>query len=112
SVWMLLVALLGLTGTYLLPPFLLIFSHHLVPALLGGTAWLLMAISFLPAVRFYRLSPLWVLALPVISIFYMGAAIHSAIRFWSGRGGQGEGRTKDPRSTRNFCPRTKRISAD
>lgn len=106
SVWMLLLALLGLTVTYLLPPLLLVFSHshshRLAPALLGAAAWLLMIICFLPTVRFYRLSPLWALALPVISIFYMGAAIHSAIRFWSGRGGQWKGRIQDPPRIKPF----------
>jgi hopene-associated glycosyltransferase HpnB len=96
SIWMLGLALLGLTATYLLPPWLAIFSRRLAPALLGAAAWLLMSICFFPTVRFYRLSPLWVLALPVISIFYMGAAIHSAIRFWSGRGGEWKGRIQDP----------------
>jgi hopene-associated glycosyltransferase HpnB len=96
SGWMLALALAGLTATYLLPPLLAIFSHRLVPSLLGAGAWLLMAVCFLPTVRFYRLSPLWVLALPLIAVFYMGASIHSAARFWSGRGGQWKGRIQDP----------------
>src|SRR5215472_3179978 len=96
SVFMLALALAGLTATYLLPPLLAIFSHRLVPALLGAAAWLLMVSCFLPTVRFYRLSPLWVLALPLVAIFYMGASVHSAVRFWSGRGGQWKGRIQDP----------------
>jgi hopene-associated glycosyltransferase HpnB len=96
SGFMLALALAGLTATYLLPPLLAILSHRLIPALLGASAWLLMAGCFLPTVRFYRLSPLWVLALPLIAIFYMGASIHSALRFWSGRGGQWKGRIQDP----------------
>jgi hopene-associated glycosyltransferase HpnB len=96
SGFMLALALAGLTATYLLPPLLAIFSHRLIPALLGAAAWLLMAGCFLPTVRFYRLRPLWVLALPLIAIFYMGASIHSALRFWSGRGGQWKGRIQDP----------------
>jgi hypothetical protein len=39
---------------------------------------------------------LWSAALPVIATFYMGASIHSAWRFWSGRGGQWKGRIQDP----------------
>jgi hopene-associated glycosyltransferase HpnB len=96
SVFMLALALAGLTATYLLPPLLAIFSHRLVPALLGAAAWLLMAACFLPTLRFYRLSPLWALALPLVAIFYMGASVHSAVRFWSGRGGQWKGRIQDP----------------
>jgi hypothetical protein len=96
STWMLMLALAGLTATYLLPPLLTIFSHRIAPTLLGAAAWLLMAACFYPMVRFYRLSPLWVVALPVVAIFYMGAAVHSAFRFWSGRGGQWKGRIQDP----------------
>ena len=96
SALMLALALGGLTATYLLPPLLAIFSHRLIPSLLGAAAWLLMVSCFLPTVRFYRLSPLWVLALPLIAIFYMGASVHSAARFWSGRGGQWKGRVQDP----------------
>jgi hopene-associated glycosyltransferase HpnB len=100
SAAMLLLALAGLTVTYLVPPALAIFSHRWIPGLLGGAAWILMAVCFLPTVRFYRLSPLWVLALPLIAIFYMGASVHSAFKFWSGRGGEWKGRVQDPSGRR------------
>lgn len=93
---MLLLALLGLAITYLVPPALAMFSHRTIPALLGASAWILMAACFLPIVRFYRLSPLWAVALPLVSIFYMGASVHSAFKFWSGRGGEWKGRIQDP----------------
>jgi hopene-associated glycosyltransferase HpnB len=96
SCWMLLLALVGLTATYLVPPLLVIFSHQLVPALIGAAAWLLMSVCFLPTVRFYRVFPLWATALPVIAVFYMGTAVHSALRYWAGRGGQWKGRIQDP----------------
>lgn len=97
---MLFLALVGLTVTYLIPP-VLVFSHRWTPALLGAAAWALMVVCFLPTVRFYRLSPLWSLALPLIAIFYMGASIHSALRYWSGRGGEWKGRIQDPAGIRN-----------
>lgn len=96
SAWLLLLAVLGLGLTYLVPPLLLFFSHHLAPSLLGAAAWLVMIVCFLPTVRFYGLNPLWAAALPVIATFYLGASIHSAWRFWSGRGGQWKGRVQDP----------------
>ena len=96
SAWLLLLAVLGLSVTYLIPPLLLLFSHHLLSALLGAGAWLLMIVCFLPAVRFYDLNPLWAAALPIIATFYMGASIYSACRFWSGHGGQWKGRVQDP----------------
>jgi hopene-associated glycosyltransferase HpnB len=96
SVWMLLLAVAGLSVTYLLPPILVVFSHRWLPTALGAAAWLLMIICFLPMVRFYRLNALWAAALPLIAIFYMGAAVHSAFKFWTGRGGEWKGRIQDP----------------
>lgn len=96
SAGLLLLALLGLNVTYLLPPALLLFSHRWLPASLGAAAWLVMMACFLPILRFYRLNPLWAAALPVIAVFYMGAAVHSAFKFWSGRGGEWKGRIQDP----------------
>jgi hopene-associated glycosyltransferase HpnB len=93
---LLLLALVGLSVTYLLPPALLIISRHWMPAVMGGTAWLLMSVCFLPTVRLYRLNLLWAAALPAIALFYMGATIHSAVKFWTGRGGQWKGRVQDP----------------
>jgi len=94
SALMLLMALLGLTVMYLLPPVLL-FAHHWLPALLGATAWLLMALVYFPMVRFYRLNLLWSLTLPLTAIFYMAATVHSAFKYWTGRGGEWKGRAQD-----------------
>jgi hopene-associated glycosyltransferase HpnB len=96
SVLMLLVALAGLTITYLLPPVLLLISRQWIPSLLGAGAWLSMMACFLPTLRLYRLSPLWALVLPVIAIFYMSATLYSALKFWTGRGGEWKGRIQDP----------------
>lgn len=96
STWLLALAMGGMAITYLLPPALLLLSHHGVPATLGAVAWLLMALSFVPVTRIYRLSPLWGLALPLIAVFYLGATMHSAIQYWAGRGGAWKGRVQDP----------------
>jgi hypothetical protein len=95
SALLLLVAVLGLAITYLAPPALL-FSRHLTPALLGAAAWLLMSICFWPVVRLYRLNVLWTLLLPAVALFYMGATVHSAFKFWTGKGGEWKGRVQDP----------------
>jgi hopene-associated glycosyltransferase HpnB len=94
STLLLLVAILGLAITYLAPPALLL-SHHGVPALLGAATWLLMAMCFWPTVKFYGLNPLWTLLLPAIALFYMGATVHSAFKFWTGKGGEWKGRVQD-----------------
>jgi hopene-associated glycosyltransferase HpnB len=103
STLLLLLSIMGMAATYLLPPALvlgLLSGYHVAPAaLVVGTAtaaWLLMIVSYMPVVRLYHLSPLWALALPVAAMFYMGATFHSAMKYWSGRGGQWKGRIQDP----------------
>jgi hypothetical protein len=59
---------------------------------LGLAAWALMAIAFQPTLRFYRLSPLWGLALPGIALMYMYYTLLSAYRHMRRRGGEWKGR--------------------
>jgi hypothetical protein len=86
--------LLGLFFTYLLPPILVLTNRPLSVAA-GGAAWLLMSAAYLPTVRFYRRSALWSIALPGIAVFYMGATIYSAFRYWRKQGGEWKGRIQD-----------------
>jgi hypothetical protein len=51
-----------------------------------------MAASFVPTLRFYRLSPLWGLALPAIAALYSLYTLDSAYRHLRRRGGQWKGR--------------------
>ncbi|HET6933341.1 MAG TPA: glycosyltransferase, partial [Candidatus Angelobacter sp.] len=96
STLLLLLAIVGMAVTYVLPPALAIFSVHWIPGALGGAACVLMAASFIPVLRFYGLNPLWSVALPSIALFYMGATLHSALKFWLGEGGEWKGRVQDP----------------
>jgi hopene-associated glycosyltransferase HpnB len=96
---LLLLSMLGMAATYLLPPALVFAGHRIVPTALGGTAWLLMILSYLPVLRLYRLSPLWTLALPLAAVFYVGATFHSAWKYWTGRGGEWKGRMQDPKES-------------
>lgn len=84
----------GLFVTYLLGP-LLLFIGRAVPMALGGATWLLMSLSYLPMVRFYRRPALWCLSLPFVAVFYAGATIHSAWQYWRGKGGTWKGRIQD-----------------
>jgi hopene-associated glycosyltransferase HpnB len=59
--------MIGLGMTYLLPP-LLLFTADPINIALGVVAWIAMTICYAPMVRFYRLSPLWSLALPLIAV--------------------------------------------
>ena len=97
SVVLLLGTIAGMFVTYMLPP-LVLLTGQLIAMALGTLAWLLMMAAYTPSLRFYRLSPLWAPALPLIAVFYTGATVYSAIRYWTGRGGEWKGRTQDARS--------------
>lgn len=96
---LLLFSMAGMAVTYLLPPALIFFTHRIAPAALGGTAWLLMVLSYVPVLRLYRLNPLWALALPLAAVFYVGATFHSAWKYWTGQGGEWKGRIQDPKES-------------
>lgn len=83
----------GLGLTYLVPPLLTVFGSGSARAM-GLAAWLLMALAFQPTLRFYRMSPLWGLALPGIAFLYMLYTIESAYQYVMGRGGAWKGRAQ------------------
>lgn len=100
-------ALLGLALLYLLPLGLIVGTVlHAAPEggeqlrygagdLLGFVGYGLMCIAYFPMVRFYGLSPAWALTLPFSALFYMYATLHSAVKYWTGRGGEWKGRAQD-----------------
>jgi len=94
SIWLLAGVVAGLLLLYLLPLALLLSGSRAL-VLLGGVAYLLLWITYSPMVRFYRLNAAWALTLPFSAAFYLVATIHSALNYWSGRGGQWKGRAQD-----------------
>jgi hypothetical protein len=76
---------------------MLLFVHDSTAKILGFLAWLLMTLSFLPTLRFYRLSPAWAPLLPLTALFYSYATWLSAVRYWTGRGGLWKGRAQAPK---------------
>jgi hopene-associated glycosyltransferase HpnB len=84
---------LGLAVTYLLPVLLAVFASGLAQ-ILGLAAWVLMALAFQPILRFYRVSPLWGVALPAIAATYMAFTLDSAYQHARGRGGMWKGRAQ------------------
>jgi len=92
--------LAGMLLTYL-APIVLTFYPQAAVWRLGLAAWLLMALTYLPTVRFYGLSPLWAPFLPVAAAFYSYATWLSAVRNWLGRGGQWKGRAQAARASRS-----------
>ena len=93
SVFVLAGVIAGMILTYVAPPAAAIFGYGWLRAC-GVVAWTLMAISFLPIARFYRVSPLWGVALPLIGATYTMFTLQSAIQVWRGRGGMWKGRAQ------------------
>ena len=91
SAAMLVVATLSMFATYVLPPMLILCADG-AARLLAVVAWLMMLAAYQPTLRYHRMSPLWALALPLVSSFYTAATVDSALRYWSGRGGAWKGR--------------------
>ena len=59
----------------------------------AAAAWALMATSYLPMLKRYRLSPFLSALLPLSACLYTLMTLSSAVRFWRGRGGGWKGRT-------------------
>lgn len=55
-------------------------------------AWAAMTLSYLPILRYYRMSPLWALLLPLTALLYLGMTWSSAFRYWRGIRSQWKGR--------------------
>jgi hopene-associated glycosyltransferase HpnB len=92
-------ALLGVIAAMLLTylvPVALTFHPQPIVWRMGLAAWALMTLTYLPTVRFYRLSPLWAPVLPLAAAFYSYSTFLSAVRYWLGRGGQWKGRSQAP----------------
>src|SRR5262249_56666701 len=54
----------------------------------------LRSLAYLPILQFYRISPLWAVALPVIAAAYAAFTLDSAYQHWRGRGGLWKGRSQ------------------
>jgi hopene-associated glycosyltransferase HpnB len=91
---LLLCTIAGMVITYL-APLLLLFMHSRVTFFMGAAAWAAMTMTYYNMVRYYRLNPAWALTLPLAALFYLGATIHSALNYWTGRGGDWKGRFQD-----------------
>ncbi len=79
------------------PPLFALFGTGLAQ-LIGVLAWALMAFAFQPMLRFYRVSPLWGLALPGIAALYLIFTLDSAYQHARGRGGFWKGRVQAGRT--------------
>jgi hypothetical protein len=88
--------LMGMLLTYIAPIGLAFFAGTFAAAC-GIAAWVLMTVSFVPTLWHFRRSRYWALLLPLAALFYCYATWISAVRYWSGRGGQWKGRAQAAR---------------
>ena len=112
SVALLLGTLVGLVLIYLLPPVLLLswpLHGNTLAGLLALATWALMAWTYLPTLRLYRLNPLRALTLPLAGVLYLFMTLDSARLHWLGRGAHWKGRTgagsTHSNATGARCPR-------
>ena len=85
SPWLLAGTCAGMGLLFFLPPF---------APVMGWAAWLIMSAIYLPMVRFYKLSAVWALTLPLAALLYVIATLDSARLHYLGRGGQWKGRAQ------------------
>jgi hypothetical protein len=73
-------ALLLLAVMFPVPPVLVAsIPWTVTAALLGAASWILMTLTYLPAVRFFSLSPLWALTLPLAGVLYAAMTLSSGL---------------------------------
>ena len=83
----------GMLIVYAAPPALALLTRDSAQAS-GILAWAAMMLAFQPIAKFYRVSPLWGLALPLIGLVYALFTLESAVQHWRGRGGMWKGRAQ------------------
>ena len=93
---------LGMALTFLAGPGFALFGEG-IARICGTLTWALMALAFQPMLRFYRMSPLWGLALPAIAVAYMLYTLDSAYRYARGQGGVWKGRVQANASRSNVA---------
>ena len=96
SPWLLVGTVLGLLLVYVVPPAATVAGLITGDALLtslGAAAWAIMAATYVPMLRFYRLSPARAVLLPLIAVGYLAMTIDSARQHYRGHGGAWKGRT-------------------
>lgn len=86
----------GLVLVYLVPPAALLAglaTGYPAVAWAGGLAWLLMAGTYLPMLRYYRQPAALAPLLPFTAFLYLLMTVDSAVQHYRGRGAAWKGRT-------------------
>ncbi|MET9821800.1 MULTISPECIES: glycosyltransferase [Streptomyces] len=86
----------GLALVYLVPPVAVlvgVVTGQVSTAFLGGAAWLVMAGTYLPMLRYCRQPPWLAPLLPFTAFLYLLMTVDSAVQHYRGRGAAWKGRT-------------------
>ncbi|TDU79674.1 hopene-associated glycosyltransferase HpnB [Streptomyces sp. KS 21] len=86
----------GLVLVYLVPPVAFLAglaTGQVATAWAGALAWLLMAGTYLPMLRYYRQPALLAPLLPLTALLYLLMTVDSAVQHYRGRGAAWKGRT-------------------
>jgi hopene-associated glycosyltransferase HpnB len=78
--------------TLFLVPLLGWFSPAIQLQVMSILAWGVMTTIYIPTLRFYGLSPLWALLMPLIGLLYLAMTWNSALRYWRGERSRWKGR--------------------
>jgi hopene-associated glycosyltransferase HpnB len=81
-----------MTVYYLVPPAAMLGQFAGLTALATGT-YLLAVLPYVPTLRYYRLSPLWAVLLPIVAAWYLAMTWSSALRYYRGERSRWKGRT-------------------
>ncbi|OIJ93617.1 glycosyltransferase [Streptomyces colonosanans] len=93
---LLVATVLGLVLVYLAPSLALVtglVTGDAMAMVVGGFAKLVMTVTYLPTLRYYRQPPWLALSLPVTAILYLLMTVDSAVQHYRGRGAAWKGRT-------------------
>ncbi|MFF8864125.1 glycosyltransferase [Streptomyces sp. NPDC015139] len=86
----------GLALVYLVPPAAVVVGAaggDMATAVLGASAWAVMAGTYLPMLRYYRQPPWLAPLLPFTAFLYLLMTVDSAVQHYRGRGAAWKGRT-------------------
>lgn len=95
--FLLLGTVLGMLVTYFLPLIYLaygVISTDMPAMILGGIAWMLMVICYMPTAKLYGLAPWRGFLLPLTACLYNLMTVDSARKYYQGKGGEWKGRVQ------------------
>lgn len=91
--------LLAVTAVFIAAYWLPLAALTTSAGALAVAALTAMVLGYLPTLRYYQLSPLWALALPLTAAVYLAMTWSSALRYWRGVRSQWKNRTYSREST-------------